>query len=131
GPEHGNGRGDMRKRDATRGCGGEGRKQIEDVDFAGETRAEASRSNRSLELDSGARRREPVARGAPIALADAIGTNFRAGLASRLRKLLRVWIVRVQDRDTRRRVHRAVEEQALRGKIIFHRVVVVEMVARQ
>src|SRR5208282_2235939 len=98
---------------------------------AGETRAEASRSGRSLEFDGGAGRCEPVARSAPIAYSNSICPNFRTGLACRFGKLLRVWVVGIQDGDTRRRVHSAVKEKAFRGKIILHRVVVVEVVAGQ
>ena len=131
GPEHGNGGDEMRKRDAARVRGGEGREQIEDVHFAGETRADAGRSGRSFELDGGAGRCEPVARGAPIALADAVSANFRAGFARGCGKLFRVRIVRVEDGDARRRIDCAVEEQALGGEVVLHGLVVVEVVARE
>ena len=40
-------------------------------------------------------------------------------------------IVRIDHRDARRRIHRSIEEQALGGEIVFHRLVVIEMVARE
>ena len=39
--------------------------------------------------------------------------------------------MRVEDRDARRRIHGAVEEQTLGGEVLLHRPVVVEMIARE
>ena len=50
-------------------------------------------------------------------------------LAGGGREFCRAGIVRVDDGDARRRIDRAVEEQALGGEIILHRLVVVEVVA--
>ncbi len=38
-------------------------------------------------------------------------------------------IVRVDDRDARSGIDRAVEEQALGGEVVLHRLVIVEVVA--
>ena len=81
GLERGNGGDEMRKRNAARMRSGEGGEQIEDVHFAGQTRVTHGRAGRSFELDHRAGRRERVARGAPVALANSIGANLRAGLA--------------------------------------------------
>ncbi len=81
GLERGNGGDEMRERNAARVGGGEGGEQVEDVDFAGETRGDAGRAGGSFELDGGAGGRERVARGAPVAHADSVGANFRAGFA--------------------------------------------------
>jgi hypothetical protein len=45
--------------------------------------------------------------------------------------LLAARVVRVEHGHARRRIDRAVEEQALGGKILLHRLVIVEMVARE
>ena len=50
---------------------------------------------------------------------------LRAAAASCLRAL----IVRIDDGDARSGIHGAVEEQALGGEILLHRLVIVEVVA--
>jgi hypothetical protein len=67
--------------------------------------------------------------GAPVALADAIGADLCAGVASCGGELLCALIVGVEHGDARSRIDGAVEEQALGGEVFFHRLVIVEMVA--
>ncbi len=62
-------------------------------------------------------------------MADSVGANFSAGVASGCGEFFSARIVRIDYSDARRRIDRAIEEQALGGEIVFHRLVVIEVVA--
>ncbi len=106
-------------------------KKVENVDFAGKARGELRGAGGGFEVDGGAGGRERVAGGAPVAVADSIGADFGAGVARGGGQFFGARIVRVDDGDARSGIDRAVEEQALGGEVVFHRLVVVEVVARE
>ena len=90
---------------------------------------DAGRSGGSFEIDGRAGGREPVAGGAPVAHANSVGANLRAGCACGRGQRFASRIVRVDDGDARSGIDRAVEEQALGGEVLLHGLVIVEVVA--
>ncbi len=70
-------------------------------------------------------------RGAEVAEADAVSANLRPGFACRFNEFGRPLVVRIQYSDAGCGIDGAVEEKALRGEVLVHRLVVVEMVARE
>ena len=78
---------------------------------------------RRREGDSSAARQSPVS--------DAISSNLGAGVAGGRGQFRRARIVGIEDSDTWSGIDRAVEKETLGGKVFFHRLVIVEVVASE
>src|SRR5579871_4663845 len=89
------------ERDAARVCCGESSKKIEDVDLTGEARSELCRTGRCFEINDGATGSKRDILGAPVSFADAVGANLRASLARCGGDLIAVWIMGIEDSNTR------------------------------
>ena len=105
--------------------------QVENVHLAGQTRDHLRRARRSFEVEHRAAGSERIACGAPVALADSIGANLGSGLARGCSQFFGARVVRVDHGNARRRIDRAVKEQPLGGEVLFHRLVIVEVVASE
>ena len=117
------------KRHATRMGRGEGGQQVENVHLAGETRDDFGRAGRGFEFEHRAGGRERMGGGAPVALANSVGPDLSAGLRCRVSQFGSARVMRVDHGNARSRIDRAVKEQSLGGKVLLHRLVVIEVVA--
>ena len=86
-------------------------------------------SSRRDQIKSGSARRDLDFLGVEIALGQSVGKNFGAALLADLHQLLAVFVVGIEHGRARRFGAAAFEQYLLGGKILFHGVVIVEVVA--
>ena len=69
--------------------------------------------------------------GVKVAALPPIGQNDRAALSAELGQLRAIFIIKIRDRGARRIGAAAFKQHSLGGEIFVHRLVIVEVVARQ